>query len=148
MSGGHMEMEHQGAWGGGVPACSFGAHVGQFLTDQEVEGGMGELHWFVAYSHALKGVEEATHGRKWDTWQEALEIKASPLVHAFWHKTDVDLMMVSIKHYWEPTLRTLHHQRDNSPTNHVISYLNKLAVCLPTSEAWDKMVWPTIVATP
>ena len=56
--------------------------------------------------------------------------------------------MVSIKCYWEPTPRTLHHQRDNSPTTHVISYLDKLAVCLPTSEAWDKMVWLTMAATP
>ena len=109
---------------------------------------MGELHWFVAYSHTLQGVGEVAHRRKYDTWQEALEIKASPLVCAFWCETDVDLTIVSVKCCWEPTPRTLHHQRDNGPTAHVISYLNELAVCLPTSEAWDEMVWPTMVATP
>ena len=80
--------------------------------------------------------------------REALEIKASPLVCAFWHKTDVDLMMVSIKHCWKPVPRVLHHQRENGPTTHVISYLDKLAVHIPTIEAWGQMVWPTTVAIP
>ena len=109
---------------------------------------MGEPHWFMAYSRALQRVGEAACRRKWYAWQEALEIKASLLVHAFWHETDVDLMMESIKRCWNPTPRMLHHQRDNGPTAHVISYIDELAVCVPTSEAWDKMVWPTMVAIP
>ena len=55
----------------------------------------------------------------------------------FWHETDVDLMMASVKFCWEPTPRALYHQRDNGPTAHIISYLNKLAVRIPTLEAWD-----------
>ena len=78
--------------------------------------------------------------------REALEILASPLVHAFWHETDIDLTMVSVKYCWEPAPRTLHHQKENGPTTHVISYLDKLAVCIPTIEAWDQMVWPNTVA--
>ena len=73
-------------------------NIGQFLTDQETEGGWGEPHWFAAYSCALQRVGEAARGRKWDTQQESLEVKASPLVRAFWHETDVDLTMASIKH--------------------------------------------------
>ena len=107
---------------------------------------MGEPHWFVFYPCTLQRVGEAAHGRKWNVWQDALEIKASPLVCAFWHETDIDLMMAIIKRCWEPTPRTLHHQRDNGPTTHVISYLDKLAVCIPISEAWDEMVWPTTAA--
>ena len=91
----------------------------------------------------LQQVGEAAHRRKWEARREALEIKASPLVHAFWQETDVDLTMVSIKHCWEPASRTLHHWRKNGPTAHVISYLNELAVCVPTLEAWAQMVWPT-----
>ena len=112
-------------------------NIGQFLTDEEVGGGMGEPHWFMAYSRMLQQVGEVAHRRKWEARREALEIKASPLVHAFWCKTDVDLMMVSVKHCWQPATRTLHHQRENSPTTHIISYLNELAVCIPTREAWD-----------
>ena len=101
---------------------------------------MGERHWFGAYSHTLQRVGKAARIRKWDARQEALEIKASPLVHAFWYETEIDLTMASIKRCWEPTPGTLHHQRDNGPTAHIISYLNELAVRITTSEAWDKMV--------
>ena len=109
---------------------------------------MGEPHWFVAYSCMLQWVGKAAHGRKWESRREALEIKASLLVHAFWHETDVDLMMASIKLCWEPAPRVLYHQRDNGPTAHIISYLDELAVCIPTLEAWDQMVWSTTEAIP
>ena len=46
------------------------------------------------------------------------------------------------------TPRALYHQRDNGPTADVISYLNELAVYVPTLEAWDQMVWPTTAAIP
>ena len=105
---------------------------------------MGEPHWFVAYSCVLQQVGEAACGRKWEARRKALEIKAFPLVHAFWHKTDIDLTMVSVKRCWKPVPQTLHHQRENGPTAHVISYLDKLAACIPTREAWDQMVWPTM----
>ena len=58
----------------------------------------------------------------------------------------MDLTMASVKLCWEPTPRALYHQRDNGPTAHVISYLNELAVHIPTLEAWDQMVWPTMEA--
>ena len=123
-------------------------NIGQSLTDQETEGGWGELHWFVAYSRMLQGVGETACGRKWDVRRESLEVKVSPLVCAFRHETDVDLTGASIKHCWGPTPRTLHHQRDNGPTAHAISYLDELAVRCPTSEAWDKLVWLPMAATP
>ena len=148
MSGGCMEVEHQGVRGGVCPPAPSVLNIGQFLTDQEAEGGVGEPHWFMAYSRALQWVDEAAHRRKWDAWREALEIKASLLVHVFWHKTDIDLMMVSVKCCWEPTPRTLYHQRDNGPTIHDISYLDTPAVRIPTSEAWDEMVWPTTAVIP
>ena len=109
---------------------------------------MGEPHWFMAYSCTLQWVGEAACRRKWEAKREALEIKASPLVRAFWHETDVDLMIVSVKHCSEPAPKTLHHQRENGPTTHVISYLDELAVHIPTLGAWDQMVWPTTAAMP
>ena len=55
-------------------------NIGQFITDEEAAGGVGEPHWFVACSRALQRVGEAARGRKWE-WprREALEIKASQL---------------------------------------------------------------------
>ena len=110
-------------------------------------GGVGELHWFVAYSYTLQQVSKVAHGRKWE-WsrKEALEIKASLLVCAFWCETGMDLTVASVKLCWEPTLRALYHQRDNGPTVHVISYLDELVVHINTLDAWDQMVWPTVVA--
>ena len=130
------------------PALSV-LNIGQFITDEEAAGGVGEPHWFMAYSHALQRVGEVACWRKWE-WQrrEGLEIKASLLVYAFWHKTNVDLMMASVKLCWEPTPRELYHQRDIGPTAHVIFYLDELVVHVPTLEAWDQMVWPTTAAIP
>ena len=132
---------------GVCPPTPMVLNIGQFLTNQEMEGGLGEPHWFVAYSCMLQRVGETAHRRKWNVQQESLEIKASLLVYAFWCKTSVDLMMASIKHCWEPTPSTLHHQRDNGPTTHIISYLDELAVHPPTSEAWDELVWPSTAVT-
>ena len=115
-------------------------NIGQFIMDEEAAGSMGEPHWFVAYSCTLQHMGKVARRRKWESRREALEIKASPLVRAFWHKTDVDLTMVSVKLCWKPAPRALYHQRDNSPTTHIITYLNKLAVHVPTLEAWDQMV--------
>ena len=56
-------------------------------------------------------------------------------------------MRAKIKYCWGPTPRTLCHQRDSSPTAHVISYLDDLAVHHPTSEAWDKLVWLPMAVT-
>ena len=131
------------------PPAPSALNIGQFITDEEMEGGVGDPHWFVAYSHALQWVGEVAHRKNWE-WprKEALEIKASPLVCAFWRKTSMDLMVASVKLCWEPTPRALCHQRDNGPITHIINYLDKLAVHIPTLDAWDQMVWPTVVAIP
>ena len=128
------------------PALSI-LNIGQFFMDEEAAGGVGEPHWFMAYSCTLQQVGEVACGRKWE-WlrREALEIKAFRLVRAFWCETDVDLTMASVKLCWEPTPRALYHQRDNDLTTHVISYLDELAVCIPTLKAWDQMVWPATSA--
>ena len=73
-------------------------NIGQFMTKEEVAEGMGEPHWFMAYSHTLQRVGKAAHGWKWE-WpaREALEVKVSPLVRAFWEETSADLTMACIR---------------------------------------------------
>ena len=73
-------------------------NIGQFMTEEEVAEGVGEPHWFMAYSHTLQQVGKAAHRWKWE-WpmREALEVKVSPLVHAFWEETGMDLTMACIK---------------------------------------------------
>ena len=91
-------------------------NIGQFMTNEEMTGGVGEPHWFVAYSHALQRVAKVACGQKWE-WpmREALEVKASPLMHTFWCKTGTDLTVASIKLCWEPALRALYCQRYHFP---------------------------------
>ena len=64
--------------------------------------------------------------------RESLEVKASPLMYAFWCKTGVDLTVASIKLCWEPTPRTLYCQRESGPTTHVITFLDELVVWVPS----------------
>ena len=60
--------------------------------------GMGEPLGFMAYSHTLQQVGEAAHRQKWE-WpaREALEVKVSPLVRAFWEETSTDLIVACVK---------------------------------------------------
>ena len=87
------------------------------MTEEEVAGGMGEPHWFMAYSHALQRVGEAARRWKWE-WpmREALEVKVSPLVRAFWEETGMDLTVACIKLCWEPAPRTLYRKSEHGPT--------------------------------
>ena len=80
--------------------------------------------------------------------REALEVKASPLVHAFWQETGADLTVASIKLCWEPPPRALYHQRKNCPTTHVITFLDELAVQVPSLGSWDQLVWLPVAAVP
>ena len=124
-------------------------NIGQFMTDEETAGGVGEPHWFVAYPHTLQWVGKVAHRQKWE-WpmREALEVKASSLMHAFWQETSTDLTVASIKLCWEPPLRALYHQRENGPTAHIITFLDELAVQVPSLDAWDQLVWPPMAAVP
>ena len=117
------------------------------MTNEETAGGMGEPHWFMAYSHALQQVGEVAHGWKWE-WpmREALEGKASSLVCTFWHETGTYLTVASIKLSWEPTPRALYCQRESGPTAHIITFLDELAVHVPSLNAWNQLVWPPVVA--
>ena len=124
-------------------------NIGQFMTKGEVAEGMGEPHWFVAYSHALQWVGKAARRWKW-VWptREALEVKVSPLVHAFWEETSMDLTVACIKLCWEPAPRTIYCKREDGPIAHVITFLDELVVWVPSLDAWDQLVWPPVVAIP
>ena len=84
--------------GGHLPARPTALNIGQFMTKEEVEEGVGEPHWFVAYSHVLQQVGETAHKWKWE-WpaREALEVKVSPLVRALWEETGADLTVACVK---------------------------------------------------
>ena len=122
-------------------------NIRQFMIEGEVAESVGEPHWFVAYSHALQRVGKAACGWKW-VWpmREALEVKVSPLVHTFWEETGTDLTVASIKLCWEPAPRAIYCKREDGPIAHVITFLDELAVRVPSLDAWDQLVWPPVVA--
>ena len=62
---------------------------------------------------------------------------------AFWHEMGMDLMVASLKLCWEPTPRALYRQRESSPKAHIITYLDEVAIRVPSLDAWDQLVWPT-----
>ena len=80
--------------------------------------------------------------------REALEVKVSPLVHTFWEETGADLTMASIKLCWEPTPRAIYCKREDGPIAHIITFLDELAVWVPSLDAWDQLVWLLAVAIP
>ena len=131
------------------PPAPTALNIGQFMTKEEVVKGVGEPHWFMAYSHTLQWVGEAACGWKWE-WpaREALEVKVSPLVRAFWEETGMDLTMACIKLCWEPTLRAIYSKKEEGSVAHVITFLDELAVQVPSLDAWDQLVWLPAVAIP
>ena len=119
------------------------------MTADEVAEGIGEPHWFMAYFHSLQQVGEAARGQKWQ-WPagEALKVKVSPLVHAFWEETGADLTVACIKLCWEPAPRAIFCKSEEGPVAHIITFLDELAVWAPHLDAWDQFVWPPTTTIP
>ena len=100
-------------------------------------------HWSPG---SLQQVGEVACGWKWE-WpvREALEVKASLLMHVFWHETGMDLTVASIKLCWEPAPRALYHQRGKVaplPTSELYGYccgqVVDLSPVMPAAQFWVK----------
>ena len=111
-------------------------NIGQFMTKDKVAEGVGEPHWSMAYCCTLQWVGKAAHRWKWE-WpaKETLEVKVSPLVHTFWEETGVDLIVACLKLCWEPAPRAIYHKREEGPVANVVSFLDELAVRVPSLDA-------------
>ena len=86
------------------PPALTALNIGQFMTKEEVSEDIDEPLWFMAYSRALQWVGEAARRCKWE-WPvgKTPEVRVSPLVHAFWEETGIDLATACVKLCWEPT---------------------------------------------
>ena len=124
-------------------------NIGQFMTKEEGVEGVGEPHWFMANSCTLQQVGGAAGRQKWE-WpaNEALDMKVSPLVRAFWEETGVDLTMACVKLCWEPTPRAIFHKMEEGPVAHIITFLDELAVWVPSLDTWEQLVWLPTAAIP
>ena len=119
------------------------------MTREEVLQGIDEPLWFASYSHALQWVDEAAHGRKWE-WSvgKMPEVRVSPLVHAFWEETGVKLAAACVKLCWELPLRSIFRRRERGPVAYAITFVDELAMWVPSLDAWDQFIWPLAVAMP
>ena len=123
--------------------------IGQFMMWGEVQGDVDNSLWFEAYSHALQQVREAVCSQQWQ-WPKGKvwEVGVSPLVRAFWEVTGVKLIATCTRLCWELLLRGVFRKRERGVISHAITFLDDVAVCIPTLDAWDQFVWPPGMAMP
>ena len=96
-------------------------NIGQFMTREEVLEGVDDPLWFAAYSSTL---------------------------HAFWEETGVELAAACIKLCWELPPRSVFRRREGGLVAYAITFVDKLAMQVPSLDAWDQFVWPPDVAMP
>ena len=118
-------------------------NIGQFMMREEVLEKVDNFLWFEAYSHALQRVGEATCGQRWQ-WPKgkAQEVGVSPLVRAFQEETGVELAISCTRLCWELPPRGVFRRRERGTISHAITFLDDVAMRVPTLDAWDQFVWP------
>ena len=76
------------------------------------------------------------------------EVGVSPLVRAFWEETGIELAASCTKLCWELPLRGVFRRRERGAISHVITFLDDMAMRVPTLDAWDQFVWLLSTAMP
>ena len=76
------------------------------------------------------------------------EVGVSPLVRAFWEETGVKLATSCIRLCWELPPRGVFRRRERGAISHAITFLDDVAVRVPTLDTWDQFVWPLSAAMP
>ena len=60
----------------------------------------------------------------------------------------MDLTVACIKLCWVPTPRAILCKREEGPVAHIITFLDELAVGVPSLDTWHQFVWPPTAAIP
>ena len=123
-------------------------NIGQFLDEDTTGCGWGVQQWLEAYTHALQCVEEAAEGRQWRLDGKGFAPKVLLLMEAFIGMTGARVAEDYAMSCWNDPPEDILHQRDEGTQANVISYLDELAMCQPSSKAWDKLVWPPASSVP
>ena len=130
------------------PPTPMALNIGQFMTRKEVLENVDNSLWFTAYSCTLQS-REAMCSRHWQ-WArgKAADIGVSPLVRAFWEETGVRLTTSCIKLCWELPPWGVFRRMERGTVSHVITFMDDVAMCIPSLNAWDQFVWLPTVAIP
>ena len=119
------------------------------MTREEVLEGIDNPFCFVAYSCTLQQVGEAV--RRW-WWERPVgkmpEVGVSPHVNTFWEETGIELTTSCMKLCWELPPRGVFRRRERGAVAHAITFVDDVAMCVPSHNAWDQFVWPPAVAMP
>ena len=124
-------------------------NIGQFMTRDEVQGEVDNALWFEVYSRTLQRVGEAVCSQQWQ-WPKGKvrEVAVSPIVRAFWEETGVEPAATCTRLCWELLPRAVLRRRERGTVSHAITFLDDMAVRVPTLDAWDQFVWPPSTAVP
>ena len=76
------------------------------------------------------------------------EVRVSPLVHAFWEETGVEVTAACVKLCWELPLRSVFRRRERGLVAYAITFVDELAMWVPSLNAWDQFIWPPAAAMP
>ena len=76
------------------------------------------------------------------------EVRVSPRVHAFWEETGIELAVACIKLCWELPPRSIFRSRERGPVAYAITFVDELAMQVPSLDAWNKFAWPLAAAMP
>ena len=124
-------------------------NIRQFMTREEMLEGVDEPLWFATYSCALQRVGEVACRWKWEWPVEKMpEARVSPQVHAFWEEAGVELATSCVKLCWELLLRSVFRRRERGPVAYAITFMDKLAMWVPSLNTWDQFVWLPAAAMP
>ena len=75
-----------------------------------------------------------------------MEIGVSPLVRVFWEETGVELTTSCIKLSWELPPWGVFRRRERGVVSHAVTFMDDVAMHIPSLNAWDQFVWPPEVA--
>ena len=123
-------------------------NIGQFLDEDAEEKGWDQQQWLLAYAHTLQRMGETADGRTWRPNGVQFTPQVSQLVDAFIDRTWVELVEAEAILCWNELPWEVPCQRDEGIFAEVISCLDQLAKCLPTSWAWNELVFPPPPAKP
>ena len=79
---------------------------------------------------------------------KAPEIGVSPLVRAFWEQTGIELTASCTKLCWELPPRGVFRRRERGMVSHAITFMDDVAMCIPSLDAWDQFIWPPGASMP
>ena len=76
------------------------------------------------------------------------EVGVSSLVHAFWEETGIGLATSCVKLCWELPPRSVFRRREKGPVAYAITFVDEVAIRVPSLDAWDQFIWPLAAAMP